>query len=90
MNSGGTKEESQTIYLICPPSLFLHLGEQRNVSFLLEGEGGAIERGRVRRWKNTRYGETRGEGESETKRKREDRKHRRREEAQHRGSVIRG
>lgn len=80
----GKKEESQTIYLISPPSLFLHLyGRTEKCELSIRGRGwGDRERGRVRRWKNTQYGETRGEEESETERKREDRKHRR--------SVIRG
>ncbi len=72
------KEEIRTVYLFSLPSLFLCLytGEQRNVSFLLEGEGGEIEGGRERvrervrrRWTNTWYGEARGEEESETEEK---------------------
>lgn len=51
------------------------------MSFLLEGEGGATERGRVGRWKNTRYSEAGEEEESETERKREDGRHRGGEES---------
>lgn len=54
-----------------PPSSCIYTREQRNLSFLLEGEGGEKERGRVKEVDQhaIRGDETRGEVESESERR---------------------
>lgn len=42
----GERKEQMFIYSLFLPSLCVYMGEQRNVSFLLEGKGGETERGR--------------------------------------------
>lgn len=85
------EDESQSIYLI-PPSSCIYTREQRNLSFLLEGEGGEKERGRVKEVDQhaIRGDKRRGEERWKVRARggREDRR-RRRENKPDRGNVIR-
>lgn len=48
MDNEKKKKERPAIYSLFPPSFWVYEGEQRNVSFLLEGEGGERVEGRER------------------------------------------
>lgn len=78
------EDESQSIYLI-PPSSCIYTREQRNLSFLLEGEGGEKERGRVKEvdQRAIQGDKRRGEVESESgRRKRRQKKKKKKEREQ--------